>query len=504
MKRINLIMKLIITSIIAIVFMILISNKSYAKATVLNSDWGNFGIIKEGTLAENSLNNIPSVMTFDMQTTNLKNLEEVIIKEIGKVLNEQGIKLEYAQIWQDTNGFIQIFFNRKDQYISSAEIVLQYKNESETKGVRKEVSIQWTNKNTYSENDKLYVDNLIKNIGFSKNETGTYFGKFHNYFEIGSNGIDREKYWFLEEEIKDSSISLLITGGGASGDGYSMSYDIFRNSVYYEHCYVKCSNYIQVTVPNNIEDTETAYINYSLPKIKVGLNKEYEKQIDKINLEKQSGYYYKAYFTVDGQNKDLDIVIRKADGTPIGNNIYVDNLTQGANITATPIEKSSVMVTHINNAGYTNIIGSYELKLEGATSLTSPIDITFNVGTQYNNKKVYILHQKKNGTLENFEKTVSNGKVTITVSELSPFMIAVKESSSSGGSSNIGNTGTSTDTPNNDNNTGAATTPPPSTGTSNGNKLDVTPKTGEISIIGILSGIAGIMLVGIIVLKKKK
>lgn len=41
--------------------------------------------------------------------------------------------------------------------------------------------------------------------------------------------------------------------------------------------------------------------------------------------------------------------------------------------------------------------------------------------------------------------------------------------------------------------------------TSNGNnKLDVTPTTGEISIIGILLGIAALSLAGIIILKRKK
>ena len=94
----------------------------------------------------------------------------------------------------------------------------------------------------------------------------------------------------------------------------------------------------------------------------------------------------------------------------------------------------------------------------------------------------YVLHRKADGSYERFEKKIQDGKITITVSELSPFVIAVKEN----------NQAPSTDQENQD-----------KTPTTNKGEKDTTPKTGTIDIIGyvlvttILSGI------GIVALKKK-
>ena len=81
-----------------------------------------------------------------------------------------------------------------------------------------------------------------------------------------------------------------------------------------------------------------------------------------------------------------------------------------------------------------------------------------------------------------FEKQIKDGKVTITVSELSPFVVAVKENDQAP----ITNQEEQEKTP-----------------TTNKGEKDTTPKTGTIDIIGyvlfatILSGI------GIVALKKK-
>lgn len=79
----------------------------------------------------------------------------------------------------------------------------------------------------------------------------------------------------------------------------------------------------------------------------------------------------------------------------------------------------------LNNRGFTNIIGAYELTAYGTT--TNNMKISFTLGNNYNGKEVQILHKKSDNTYEIFTTTVADGKATITVSEFSPFMIALSE-----------------------------------------------------------------------------
>ncbi len=79
----------------------------------------------------------------------------------------------------------------------------------------------------------------------------------------------------------------------------------------------------------------------------------------------------------------------------------------------------------LSSDGYNNIIGSYELKLNGTHS--GKIKVPFNVGEKYNGKEVRVLHKKSNNTYETFDVVVKNGIAEVEVSELSPFMIALKD-----------------------------------------------------------------------------
>ena len=83
------------------------------------------------------------------------------------------------------------------------------------------------------------------------------------------------------------------------------------------------------------------------------------------------------------------------------------------------------MSKELEKMGLTNIIGCYELTYLGSTNGNTTF--SFNIGTQYNGRDVKILHRKNDGTFETFETKVENGKATITVSEFSPFMIALTD-----------------------------------------------------------------------------
>ena len=61
------------------------------------------------------------------------------------------------------------------------------------------------------------------------------------------------------------------------------------------------------------------------------------------------------------------------------------------------------------------VLGAFEVKLS----------VSFNVDSKYNGEKATVLHKKSDGTIETFEKVITDGKVTVEVDELSPFVIAL-------------------------------------------------------------------------------
>lgn len=85
------------------------------------------------------------------------------------------------------------------------------------------------------------------------------------------------------------------------------------------------------------------------------------------------------------------------------------------------------MAKELESKGLKNILGCYELTAYGTTY--DNMKVSFNLGSSYNGKEVQILHKKKDNTYEIFTTTVADGKAEITVSEFSPFMIALSDSS---------------------------------------------------------------------------
>ena len=132
------------------------------------------------------------------------------------------------------------------------------------------------------------------------------------------------------------------------------------------------------------------------------------------------------------------------------------------------------MVSMLNVDNENMDIYAYDINVEG--QYEGELTLTFEVGKEYNGRKASILHIKKDNTTEKFEAIVENGKVTITVNGLSPFMIAIENTNN-----------TKTETPKEQ------------------HKLDETPKTGTtFEVASILSIIALISIVGIVTTNKYK
>ena len=154
---------------------------------------------------------------------------------------------------------------------------------------------------------------------------------------------------------------------------------------------------------------------------------------------------------------------------------YGITLENGTPVNMARLEKDDevykTMAKELEKDGLKNIIGCYELTAYGTTY--KDMKVPFNIGSNYNGKEVQILHKKKDNTYEIFKTTVADGKATITVSEFSPFMIALS------------------DTTNTNNST-------------SDKKLDDEPKTGVADYTIFASVIALISLGGIVTLKFKK
>lgn len=185
--------------------------------------------------------------------------------------------------------------------------------------------------------------------------------------------------------------------------------------------------------------------------------------------------------TITGQisteNKDLDFNVL----------IYGNG---NAKFKAIDIDKNDTLYLKLENElkdtitddyNYINI-GTFDITvIEGAYN--GEITLTFDIGEEYNGKECVIGHLKNGLYYEQFERKVENGKVTVTVDSLSPFMISVLEEK--------------------EDTTPTAPTEQEQPTNTDDKELDETPKTGENNITNVICLTAIVLSVaGIVMIKK--
>ena len=220
---------------------------------------------------------------------------------------------------------------------------------------------------------------------------------------------------------------------------------IFKNDVFYAKTWFNSIYMPQLTVPANISEDE--YADYAIPFIKKyaeevwyesynGEITSFEKVDDfrKLLMDKIStfdiGYnnienIYKVKFA----NASEEFIIHlKQDGVKsVVKSVYFDEI-DGVDLSGTTIDEETpvynTMKDFIQEKGYKNIFGAFELKVVTG-DITGGLTLTFNVGKEHNGKQAFVLHQKHDGSYEEFTGIVENGVIKITVNELSPFMVAL-------------------------------------------------------------------------------
>lgn len=378
-----------------------------------------------------------------------------------KALNLQYTNLSVTDLYED--------IHKATIYLSSTD-----KNNYEPLA-KKNITIKYKNTYTYNEKDKNYVLEKAKNLPSA-------IAVSNNSADYGENEFQKS----IENIINDKNVKVIINYGafGSTAGDIVVANSfvaLYKNNVLYKTMGITSLAFETIIIPDNVQDTDEAYINYALPKIKEIWNsfevsnvRRITGKVDEENNITNNGTYY--IMTLNGSDS-ARVVLKKSNTKKILDNVAISN--SSATINGTNIDKTSSIYTEMlskaKEKGFNNIFNAYELKLASG-NISNGLTITFSLGTENNGKQALILHKKANGSYEEFTETVENGKVNIKVTELSPFMVALKDK------------------------TTTATTPI----TNNNRKLDNEPKTGVANYTLLASIIALISLGGIVVLKLKK
>lgn len=313
----------------------------------------------------------------------------------------------------------------------------------------KEITVKYSNSDTANSTDREYIENKIKNIDFNQ-----YLGiDMLEYISSFNTNIYYQK---MKNLLNDNSIKVIVedtTNYVRFSSRFTFLFRFFKNDVCYTYKEGNCFVFNQLTVPENVEDTDKAYCDYAVKWYSKNntYKDEYGEECNRFALGKNvtcsklasfnAGYegytasmYPKVYNNdlYSFKNKDnvsMFFILKKANTTKVLDYITINN-NENVNIVGNNIAKTNSTYTEMSNKlkakGYNNIFGAYELKLSSGTIDKDGLKIRFDLGTQNNGKEAIVLHKKHNGTYEEFTKTVKDGKIDITVNELSPFMVALK------------------------------------------------------------------------------
>ncbi len=217
---------------------------------------------------------------------------------------------------------------------------------------------------------------------------------------------------------------------------------IAKNGVIYDIVEGYDFTFHTIIISDYLIDTDEAYIQYALPKIK-----EIWDQYSILNVIKLSdnsfsafdkkiqnnGTFYKILLGGELCNTEEEcfarVILKKENMTKVMDHISISNHLN-VKLNASQLEKNSPiyqsMFEKAKLKGYFHLFGGYEIQLESG-NIENGMTITFSFQEQYNGMNAYVLHRKKDGMEEEFIKKVENGKIDISVTELSPFLIAFND-----------------------------------------------------------------------------
>ena len=245
----------------------------------------------------------------------------------------------------------------------------------------RDVKIKYSNTDQYNEDDAKIIEEYMKTCETYKEEKG-YFekGNIQAMYLISVNYIEDK----IEQDLPGTKVVRMMTNGTDSyGDGnIDTSNDWWDNMEYIFNGWI-CV--LKDDIIYSIKDVHLVYYpqenNNDVSEIAEGISVDTEKSITAVINAKE---------------------------------IAEDN------------ENYNKISKDIKEKGYDTVVKAYELKLI-AGEIDEGVDIIFDLGTENNGKEAMILHLKSNGEYEEFKGIVTDGKVKITVYELSPFVVGIKD-----------------------------------------------------------------------------
>jgi hypothetical protein len=96
-------------------------------------------------------------------------------------------------------------------------------------------------------------------------------------------------------------------------------------------------------------------------------------------------------------------------------------------LSVTPLMEAGADYSLLSQSlGGRKILAAYEIAISPDDAFGLPLTLGFLVDEKYNGRSILILHKLHSGTVEQFTPAVSGGWAYVTVTELSPFMLAAE------------------------------------------------------------------------------
>ena len=229
---------------------------------------------EEGNITEEMLESIPDTYNVNFKESEFEEALDFVHEEIISEFEKQGIVFLDNTEYNENKNFVDIYFT----WYKIDEIDLTVKNEQ--KEISKKITLIYSNSGSRNEQDKTDIENFVNS--YPKNEEGIC--QAIQYIELLGNREDyKDTEEFLSDIVTDKSISFKHSPWGGLGDApdpFSVIsgphvFLIFKNDIYYKTIELSAGYRYKVTIPDNIEDTETAYLNYAESEINEYINNKW-------------------------------------------------------------------------------------------------------------------------------------------------------------------------------------------------------------------------------------
>ena len=426
---------------------------------------------KTSTANKNSLDNLPD--TLDVKIPSSKAVEygylstelfDIIEKKVKETTTDDITGLELLVFFQGEveSDFIDI--SKISVGLFTNEVIAQ-----------KTITVKYTD---WNKSDKQYVENKCKNLNFELNTTLVDIDEV----EFSDEDISKE----FSKLINDSSIDCSFYAN--KGDWAFPSYNALGNlaiskngAVYYINNHAKFEGVPSISIPQSVENTEKAIIDYSLSKMKtIDYLKEAKLTLEKGSKENEyildiDGYVSSIIIKKENKIVEEEPVVSTDEKTNITLETTEGVVPENTVMEVKKVEKKetlNVVKKSLKDVSDKFIVFDITLKSEGVKiQPDGKVKISIPVPSNFDTSKLVVYRIEDNGTKIEFKvevKTVDNVKYAqFETDHFSNYALAEKT-------------------------------------VDNNKVLDDEPKTGETNYLIFTTIIAIISICGIVVVKSKK